>query len=223
LNVIFTPTIAGDRPGVLTISSNATLRPNVVQLDGTGQDFIFGGTPGATTVSPGQNAQVALTLMPLSDFNQMISFSCSALPLNASCVFTPSSETLDGTDTANVQLSINTSAGSSLVSPRSIHPRGPWANLKAPRAAIWLGSFLAAWSFFWLMLDRARSLRAGFVTLASILLFGLALAACGGGGNTGGGGGSGNSPTPAGTYSVVINATSEGSLTHGLVFQLTVN
>ena len=222
LNVIFTPTVAGDRPGILTISSNATLQPNVVQLDGAGQDFIFEGTPGATIVSPGQSAQVALTLMPLSDFNQMVSFSCSALPLNASCVFTPPSKTLDGTDTANVQLSINTSAGSSLVPPRNIRPRGPWANLKAPGATIWLGSFLAAWSLFWLMLVRARSLRAGFVTLASILLFGLALAACGGGGNTGGGG-SGNSPTPAGTYSVVINATSEGTLTHGLVFQLTVN
>jgi hypothetical protein len=173
------------------------------------------------TVSPGQSAQVALTLMPLSDFNQMVSFSCSALPLNASCVFTPPSKTLDGTDTANVQLSINTSAGSSLVPPRSIRPRGPWANLKAPGAAIWLAFLLAAWLFFWLMLVRTRSSPAGFVALASILLFGLALAACGGGGN--GGGGSGNSPTPAGTYSVVINATSEGSLTHGLVFQLAVN
>lgn len=225
LNVNFTPTIAGDRPGMLTISSNATLQPDVVQLDGTGQDFIFEGAPGATSVSPGQSAQVALTLMPLSDFNQMVSLSCSALPPNASCVFTPPSKTLDGTDTANVQLSINTSAGSSLVPLRSIRPRQPWASLKVPGAAIWLGSLLAAWSFFWLMLVRSRSLRAGFVTLASILLFGFALVACGGGGNTGGGGGggSGNSPTPAGTYSVVINATSEGSLKHGLVFQLTVN
>lgn len=225
LNVTFTPTNAGDRPGTLSISSNATLRPDVVQLDGTGQDFIFEGTPGATTVSPGQSAQVALTLMPLSGFNQMVSFSCSALPLNASCVFTPTSKTLDGANAANVQLSISTSAGSSLVAPRSIRPRGPWGNLKAPGTAIWLAFLLAAWLFF-LVGARSRPFVERWTrpAFASILLFGIALAACGGGGSGGGGGGgSGSSPTPAGTYSVVINATSEGSLTHGLVFQLTVN
>jgi hypothetical protein len=217
LNVTFTPTIAGDRPGTLSIYSNATLQPNVVQLDGTGQDFQFGGTPGAATVSPGHSAPVALTLMPLSGFNHAVSFSCSRLPLNTSCVFKPPNTTLDGTDTANVQLSIDTSAGA-LISPRSIRPRGPWVNLSVPDAAIWAVSLLAGSLLFWLVFTRTRSSRAGFAGVASIVLFGLALAACGGGG-----GGGASSPTPAGTYPVMINATTEGGLTHGLVFQLTVN
>lgn len=213
LNVTFTPTTAGDRPGTLTIYSNATLQPSVVQLHGTGQDFQFSGTPGAATVSPGQSAPVTLTLMPLSGFNQPVSFSCSGLPLNTSCVFKPASTTLDGTDTANVQLSIDTSAGA-LVSPRSIRPRGPWVNLSVPDAAMWAVCLLTGSLLFWLALTRTRSSRAGFAAVASIVLFGLVLAACGGGGG---------SPTPIGTSSVTINATTEASLTHGLIFQLTVN
>lgn len=222
LGVTFTPTAPGDRPGTLSIYSNATLQPDVVQLDGTGQDFQFGGAPGTAIISPGQSAPVALTLMPLSGFNQEVSFSCSGLPLNSSCVFTPTNTTLDGTNKASVQLSIYTSAGA-VVPRRSTRPGGPWANLSVPGVAIWAVSLLAGSLFFCLVFTRARSSRVAFAALASIVLFGLALAACGGSGGGGGGSSGTSSPTPVGTYSVVINATAEGSLTHGLVFQLTVN
>lgn len=219
LNVTFTPTSTGDRPGTLSISSSATLQPNMVLLDGTGQDFVFGGMPGMASVTPGQSAPVALTLTPLSGFNQAVSFSCSGLPLNASCVFVPPSTTLDGTDKANVQLSIHTSAGA-LISPRSIRPRGLWRNLSVRGAATLSISVLAGSFLFWLVFIRTRSSHARFTAVASLVLFGLALAACGGGG--GGGGGGASSPTPPGTYPVIINASTVEALLHGLVFQLTV-
>jgi hypothetical protein len=226
--VTFTPTAPGDNFGTLTISSNATLQPVVLQILGEGQDFEFGGTPGTATVAPGTSAPVALTVTPMDGFNQTVSFTCSSLPLNAACEFMPTSATLDGTDMTNVQLTITTSAGTSLAMPRSVQWPGSW-NTKTPAAVAWMVLLLAAcWIFIW-QLERARSWRTGVTSIAAILVLGLALAACGGGGGGGngggggGGGGGGNSSTPAGTYFVIINATADGSLKHSLQFQLTVN
>lgn len=202
IQATFAPSVFGANTGDISVASNATLFPEVVQLSGTGQDFIFGGTPGGATVSPGQQATVSLSLAPEGGFAQQISFSCTGTPPGARCSVSPSSVTLDGTDSATATMTITTTASGAAVPPAG--PALPGALLALPVLGL-----LAC-------LFRMKTISAPRVAFVSLVVLGSLLIACGG---SGGGGTS----TPGGTYNIVVTATSGASLSHGLEFALTVN
>ncbi|MFZ0805263.1 MAG: SBBP repeat-containing protein [Candidatus Sulfotelmatobacter sp.] len=202
IQATFAPSVFGANTGDISVASNATLFPEVVQLSGTGQDFIFGGTPGGATVSPGQQATVSLSLAPEGGFAQQISFSCTGTPPGARCSVSPSSVTLDGTDSATATMTITTTASGAAVPPAG--PALPGALLALPVLGL-----LAC-------LFRLKTISAPRVAFVSLVVLGSLLIACGG---SGGGGTS----TPGGTYNIVVTATSGASLSHGLEFALTVN
>ncbi len=204
IQATFAPTFYASIAGTISIASNATLFPEVVQLSGTGQDFIFEGTPGIATVSPGQSAAVSLSLEPEGGFAQQVSLSCSGAPPGSTCTVSPSTVTLNGTATVNATATIITTGPSS-----AFRFPGYTAPIDGLLCLSLLGLFLGA--------VGAKNRWAIRTAVATILVLGLFTGACGGGG-----GGGGGTTTPGGSYNIIITAAS-GSDSHSLEFSLTVN
>jgi len=202
IQAAFAPSAFGANTGTISIASNATLFPEVVQLSGTGQDFIFNGTPGGQTISAGQSAILSLSLGPEAGFAQKVSFSCTGAPPGATCTVSPPTVTLDGTDTATASATISTTGkGALFVTPSDI------SSFRMAVALCALGIFLCS--------IRMKLRQACAFGLVAIVVLGSLLTACGGGGSSG-------TSTPNGTYNVTVTATS-GNLSHTLLFSLTID
>ncbi len=208
INVTFKPGAAGASSASLSISyTGAGGSPQTVTLAGTGQDFDFVSQTATQTVTAGgAAAQYTLTVTPQGGFNfdNAVTFSCTGLPRGAAC--SAPSKT-PGASAVNSTLSITTTRRS--LAPPMSH-RGPLP----PATPVWFGNpWLAALLLTLLLAVEAgtRQRRAGLVLAAGLLVL-LTWTACGGGG---GGGGTTPPPTgtPAGTYTITVNAKS-GSLTH---------
>jgi hypothetical protein len=197
ISLSFSPTAAGTRNAVLSVSDSAPGSPQTVALSGTGQDFSLAATPGTTTVIPGQTGNYTLTVSPLSGFAQKVVFSCSGAPSNSICTVSPGSVTLNGSTsmTANV----------AVVTARTLGSLGH--SYRFPTARGSLGIWLAWPGFLGLVLlsgrpswshKRLDRLLRGF-SLIGILSLALTWSACSGGGSS--------SQTPVGTYNVVLSGT----------------
>jgi hypothetical protein len=91
-----------------------------------------------------------------------------------------------------------------------------------PLYAIWLPMPGLALAGFGLASSNSRRRKLGLLLLCLLLVALLGLqVACGGGGSSNNGGGGGSAGTPAGTYNVVVTATS-GALSHQTTFVVTV-
>ena len=178
-------------------------------------DFSLTAPGNTATVTRGQTAQFSVAVAGVSGaFNTAISFSCSGLPAQTSCAFTPASVTPgSGTSTATLRVS-TTAAVASAPLPPPIPGEYP------------LGVPLSAFALVFAGLFRSNSKRrivAGCAGLGVVLVLVLILASCGGGGSSGGN----NTPPPgnpgtlAGTYAVTVAATS-GSISHSVPVTLTV-
>jgi Pro-kumamolisin, activation domain/Bacterial Ig-like domain (group 3) len=186
---------------------------NSVQVVVTGNDFTLAVSPSSASVTPGQTATLSASV-GFQASTAPVTFAtspCTGLPTETTCSVSPSTEpgswagTLTIITTAPHQVAANRSSGSSA--------RGIWA---ASFAVTFAGIFLIGGS----------KKRRRWSSLLSLLAFTvlLTLPACGGGGTGGGGGGGGGHTdpgTPAGTYPIVLTATS-GSITHTANFTLVV-
>jgi hypothetical protein len=175
----------------------------------TNPDFQISSANPSTTVRAGQSATIPLNLVA-ARFAGPVTFSCSGLPSLAACSFSPSTLPL-GTGNFSAVLTITTTAAS-VAELRPIHPgKMPlyWASLVFPGLA---GVVLCA--------GRKRGAAAKLMALALLLAM-VFLSSCGGGGST---------PktiipgTPAGTSSVIVQATGSGTgaTSHQLTVTLTV-
>ena len=105
LQVTFTPTAAGLRPGALTVVSSDPGSPLTVPLTGTGIQAgnfaltVNGGSSASVTVISGSPATYQLALTPSAGFSGGVALTCSAItPAQfATCSLIPSSVTLSGT------------------------------------------------------------------------------------------------------------------------------
>jgi hypothetical protein len=183
----------------------------------TGTDFALvpGASPSLIT-HPGEAGGVLLFVQGQSNYNLTINFSsasCSGLPRESSCSFSPSSIT--GSGSTNV--TFNTMAPHALATNLKTHSRSKLllTALGMPFAGLLL-----------IGISRRRSWRATALCLALGILF--IGAGCGGsGGSSGGGGGGGSTDpgTPLGTYPVTITATAgsgSSAITHTISFTLIV-
>jgi 6-phosphogluconolactonase (cycloisomerase 2 family) len=178
-------------------------------------------TPPTSTppVTAGQTAMFALTVSSShGTFSDPVTFSTSALPAGATPSFSPSATVTPGPAPLTVMLSVTTTPHSETSAsnhPSGFHPGMP---------LLWLVSipFALFWLWVWNFEGRIRLL-APQLLLALSLLAGGSLLACGavGAGNP-------ISPqvnpvtgTPAGTYQIVITATS-GGVAHSTTVTLTV-
>ncbi len=198
INVIFTPGSAGSFSATVSITDNAPNTPQSLALSGTGTAAVFVVAPqtgaGSTaTVTAGQPASYALSLMPGAGYSGTVTLSCTGLPVNATCSFTPPTVTLAGGKAANFTVTIATEAAQ----PSHLSHGFPAGSILA---GILL---LLPWPF-WLGSSRNA---AKFRSLALVLLIaGMSVSGCGGGGSSGSG-----APSPAmvapGTYTVQVVAT----------------
>ena len=206
INVTFSPAATGTRTGTLTITDNATSPPSpqVIPLSGVGQDFSLAASSSqSATITPGQTASYSLTIAPSDGFNQAVGFTCAGAPPEGTCTVTPSSIVLNGSASATIAVTVTT-RGASLLVPGA-PKRGPHTRVNYRPALLMLvllGLFLLSRRS-----KRQRGLRLrpahGFVLLL-LLYAAAAMSGCGGGSSSNSGGGT---PTPAGTYPLVVSGT----------------
>jgi hypothetical protein len=237
INVSFAPTTSGTLTGTLSIADNATDSPQTVSLSGTASasppDFsiaVASGGSSSATVPAGAAAHYSLTVGPELGFNQTVSLACSGAPSLATCAVSPSSVTLDGTNPQTVNITVTTTAPSSLLPlprERPISSGGRkllvWLGLVAILAlAVWVRRAADGWSAGPDALKRSANARLRPALLCAILFAVAAFAACGGGGGSNSPPPTGSPGTPTGTYTLKVTGSS-GSLTHSVTLTLTVS
>lgn len=186
-------------------------------------DYAVSASSSSPPVAAGQPANFGLTVSPSNGpFSDPVTFSVSGLPSGTTAAFSPSATITPGSSPTSVTLSIATTAHSAISIPVDAFRRIP--PLRAP--VEWVVTFSVLLGIG-LQATRARANRpiAQFV-LAILLLMLVGLTACGGGvettaGTTGGQQLNPATGTPAGTYTLVVTATS-ATVVHSTNLTLTV-
>ncbi len=233
--------IAVDSGGNITVAG-ATIQPNFPVLNAFQAtlngfenafitryafDFSIQSSPATATVSAGQMATTTINVNPDGGLAQTFSFTCSGAPQNSTCSVSPTSVSINGTNTGSVKLTVATMASSAARSApdgdTSGRPRQSGFFSAARVDVRWmlsLAGFCCLFVAFHATLGHKKADESVlFVTLI------LGLLGCGGSsaGSGGGGGGAGSTATPAGTYTITVTATSTGGIKHEAQFTLTVN
>jgi hypothetical protein len=202
--VTFAPTAPGTETATLTVSGGAANSPQSITMTGGGGEFKMTPITSGIAVTEGSTATYALSLTPLNGFTGSIKFTCSGLPANAGCSFSPNPVTMDGTTVKTVTLSVGTKNGSASSSRPRLLPRSIFLAL-LPFSVMGI-----------LLINKRRSvwLVAGLVFLCLLL----GLAGCGSAGSS-------NSTTgdvSTGTYTFTVTATSSANASQTQSFVLTL-
>lgn len=191
----------------------------VVTVTSPPPDFSVSDNPATLTIARGQSGTTTLTVTPVNGFSSQVSLSCSGLPSEAQCSFTPQSVTPDGTNATSSQVTITTTAATASLQNSPMILRHP----------LYAFLFPGLGAAFGLLITRRKHMPKGMrlfgLLLVMFSLFSF-IGACGsstGSGNTKGGTTS-NPGTPVGSTTVTITATSSGSaaITHASTLTLTV-
>jgi hypothetical protein len=166
---------------------------------------VGGGSGGSTslTVASGQSVTTKVSVSGTAGFGGTVDFSCTGLPMNASCSFSPASVTVSGTTAGSTTLTISTAA-TAMASVR---------DGESSRALTVLACGLPLLGLLTLLpVARGRRLLLclGFVLFVSLT----SLTGCGGDS-------SGGNKTAPGSYTFNVVATS-GSASSTASYKLTV-
>ena len=206
INATFTPTAGGARTATITVTDNASTSPQVITLQGTGQDFSLS-MSSLGTIMPGNTGDGQLSITAMGGFSSAITLTCSGAPMLSTCSVMPNSVTPDGA-TTNVAVTLATTgpATTSAVPgiPSIFPPAGRPLLLVASLAAL----VLMALAFFAPGLRKFRVAR--FALPAVLLVVTIGMGAC-----------NSRPSTPAGNYTLVVTATS-GTLSHSVNVSVTV-
>jgi hypothetical protein len=167
------------------------------------------------TVANGQIADYTLLIAPLngsgSGLNDAFTFQCGTLPSYSSCTFNPTSEKIPANTTGNVVVEIAT--GLKTQSTARSSPPAAWPLLPLACGL----AFLPFVPFTW---RRRRAL----MMMAVLAILAGGVSSCTSSSIIRGGKGSASGPgiTPAGSYPVLVTATSNG-VQHQITLTLTVD
>ncbi|HTQ99314.1 MAG TPA: VCBS repeat-containing protein, partial [Candidatus Acidoferrum sp.] len=208
-------------------------------------DFTLAANPTTLTTSGSGSATTTITVTPANGFNGTVSFTCSGLPANTTCGFSPTTVTPSG-GAASTTLTITTGVQSAMLHRPTT--RGGQLLLSAgahqkaqpvQRSSRMLFGFGFGGMFLLIVLGAGAKAcgvantkhLTRYLLCCTMLTMVLFWMACGGngnsssnngsGGNGTGGTGTGNNNTAAGTYTITVTATS-GSLNHSTTVTLTV-
>jgi FG-GAP-like repeat/IPT/TIG domain len=204
----------------ITVNNPAPGGGSTSALTFTVEDFNLNVQTPASSVPAGQPADFSLMLVPVSAATtNAVSFSASGLPAGATASFSPPTIPA-GSGITTVTLSVATTPHSTA----SLPPAPIKRERSLPISGLWIVAFGAALGLGLLLaLGRAQRQVPQFI-LASLLLIAAGLTACGAPGGGGSSSGQQLNPqtgTPAGTYPIIVTATSgTGSLS--TAFTLTV-
>jgi hypothetical protein len=194
VSIAFSPTVAGARTGVLTLTDNAASSPQMLQLSGVGIDFALNPDgPVSQTISSGQTATYLLLLTSVAGVPGNAVFTCSGVPSAAVCTVAPSTAPVYAAGGTVVMVTITTGVSGA----RLDGPKMPW---NAPLGLLALAVPMG------LLAKRRR--RGGLL----LLLVGLAGCATIGRTIPPGSGGGGSPPvvTPNGSYTLIVAGSSAG-------------
>jgi hypothetical protein len=182
---------------------------NLVNIAVAGTDFAFYSSTATMFIARGSSNSLILTVDGQSGYTGTVNFSalsCTGLPIESSCTFSPTSISGNGTTT----LTLATTSPHSSAKLASSGGRGWW----------FITTCLSAVGIFFVGSPRMRRMRRSFLGIAGFLVL---MLGCGGGGSSGGGGGGGPTDpgTPKGTYTITVTAT-DGTSTHTSTFMLNV-
>jgi 6-phosphogluconolactonase (cycloisomerase 2 family) len=200
---------------VITVSSPGPGGGVSAPITLTIADYAVSAAKSAASIAAGQPANYTLTIAPANGaYTNPVTFTVSGLPAGASASFSPSATVTPGNASTTVTLSIATTAHS--LAPAGKSPQWPVQGAQllvlVGLGLVIFGTSLCSWR------TRPRRFAPQFM-LAILLVIVAGLAACSAGNsssqiNTGTG-------TPAGTYSVIVTATSGGDV-HITTITLTV-
>jgi hypothetical protein len=208
VGVEFAPSSVGTQSGTLIVSDSLLTPGSTMTLSGTGFDFAVAPAGSSTqTVANGQTAYYTLSICgaggcssstPGLGSQGAFTFQCGSLPAYSACTFNPASEIVPAGTTVNVTVQIATG-----MTTASVHYAPPLSWPALPMACGLLLAPFALWR------DRKALL---LVALLAILMGGVSSCTTSGvfSGGTVPGSGSGSGNTAAGTYPVVVTATSNG-------------
>jgi hypothetical protein len=207
ISVIFIPTAAGNRSGVLSVTDNATGSPQTVKLSGVGGALglsIASGGSASATVTAGQSANYDLSIGG-SGVSGTATLTCTGAPMGADCSV-PSSMSLSATSASTFKVAVSTTSRTTATLAPSRSQRSPWFWAAAIFGIIFLPG----------PVRKRSAMRVGRTLPFLLLLF---LFSCGGGSSSS----SQTNPngTPAGTYQLTVKATS-GSQIQSISLTLTV-
>jgi hypothetical protein len=189
IQVAFAPTAGGARTGTLTVVSNAANSPQTMALNGAGVNFTLAADGASTvTVSSGQSGVFPLLLGSDAAVSGTATFACSGAPVNSVCTVFPATVSLGSTTVVSVTVQTGVGTSASLFAGRRV-----WLALAVP----------VCFAF--------RRRRWGAVVMVCCLV---AVSGCGSGRRIPGDGSPGSSgggaATPAGSYGIVVSASSAG-------------
>ena len=154
--------------------------------------FTLATSPASLSLAPGSSGALTISLSPTNGFNQQVSFSCSGLPTESACSFSPATVTPNGSAASTTTVTITTTA------PSAARSSDPWPFVGG-------GSTFALCAIFL----RRRSLRSvfycGLVIAVLMVTCGMATSCGGGRGNSAPP--PANKGTPAGKSTITITAT----------------
>ncbi|HKF49252.1 MAG TPA: Ig-like domain repeat protein [Terracidiphilus sp.] len=201
-------------------ANNAASTSGAVSVTVAAPSFTPGTPPGTQTIAPGGTASYALSYADNGGYTGTVSLSCSGLPAEATCSFNPASLTFTGSGNQTSTLSIATTAASSALGAPARRPGEP---LRAPLVFAGLAGLVFGLARMRRVSARLRSVGCLLLIAAAAMLAAGCGGASGSSGGGGGGGGGGNAGTPAGTYSVTVNAVdATNNLKQALTLTLTV-
>jgi len=202
MQVAFAPVEAGTQKGSLLVTSNGISSPLRVLLSGTGVDFSFVANGASTvTVKNGGSAAFPLLLTPVVAMDLPVTFTCTGGPANAKCIVTSTLSDLSATTTVTATVSTATQT--------VVMRRVSTALDRLCRLGSWWIPALA------LLVPCLLFRRRLPMRLLMVLICTATLTDCGSGRKIPGDGvGSSHKPppvtVPAGTYPIVVSATSAG-------------
>lgn len=185
----------------------------VLSLTVNASGFTVALAPTSLTVTAGSSGNTTVTITPVGGFNAQITFSCSGLPAQATCSFSPGTITPNGNNNAATStLAIATDVQSAATSRSSPSHGG----FKTPKET-WLALML--FGLGGLARARRKLAKRGYWTAVvfvcgSLACLGGVLIGCGGGGSS-------SSGTPKGTSTVTVTATN-GNTTQTAKLTLTI-